>query len=74
MDKMRAARKKWVRPLAELPLWRATDWVDMAGKRQLRATLAAMESCTSLNCWYGEYEAARLLQPRVIARLRSNTQ
>lgn len=71
---MRANRKKWVRPLAEMPLWQAVNWIESAPQRQLKAAIRAMESCTSTNCWWGEYQTAQIMLPRARKFLRPNTQ
>lgn len=71
--KMRRARKKWLLPLTEMPVWQALNWIDNAGQRQLRAAVIAMESCSQTNCWWAEAHTAELLLPRARARLRPNT-
>ena len=67
--RMRAARKRWLLPLAEMPVWQALNWIDNAGTRQLRAAVRAMESCTETNCWWALRYTADLLLPRAKARL-----
>lgn len=59
----RRRRKKWLRPLATIPVYEAYDRLMGMNKRQLKLTIEAMESCTTTNCWWGDYQAARILLP-----------
>lgn len=69
MDYAQRRRKKVLRPLAEMPAWKAVDLIGRMGPRQLKALRLAMESCTNTNCWYGEYGFSQALLPFV--RLRA---
>lgn len=72
--KTRALRKKWLLPLAEMPVWQAINWVENAKQRQLKCAVAAMESCTQTNCWFGLYGTAQLLLPHARKLVRPNAE
>lgn len=70
--RVRRQIKKWVRPLAEMPMWQAVDWVHESKPRALRSAIAAMEMCTQTNCWWGDYNSAKALLPLARERLQAN--
>ncbi len=69
----RRRRAKFVRPLAEMPTWQAVGCCENMDRRELLATRRAMESCTTNNCWYGEWDTARALLPIVRQFLKQKT-
>lgn len=65
MDYNARRRKRILRPLVEMPAWKAVDLIKGMQHRQMAALLRAMESCTKTNCWYGEYGFSQALLPFV---------
>lgn len=51
-------RKKHLRPLCDMPVWHIVGHIESLNLNQLRALKRAMDSCTTTNCWWGEYDIA----------------
>jgi len=48
----RLRRKRLLYPLARKPFCEIENEIQSMSRRQLRALIAAMDSCTSTNCWW----------------------
>ncbi len=76
-SRQRAARKKYLRPLVEMPLYRAITHIEMLPLAKLKALNRAMESCTNTNCWWAEMEGTRhylaLVESWIAHRSRKKT-
>lgn len=70
VNRWRRRRKKWLRPIAEMRFVDAFYYIDSAKKRELEAILFAMNTVTTTNCWWVEYEITCLLRPRIQSRLQ----
>ena len=72
MQAQRRRVKRFVRPLAKMPTWKAYEWIADAKPRTLAAALRAMQSCTETNCWFGDYRTAQVLLPVVMRHMPPN--
>lgn len=64
-EKQAKKRAKWVLPLAKMPVYEAIDWIERASPSEIRSAIAAMESCSATNCWWGEFATANVLMPYI---------
>lgn len=71
---LRRARKKHLRPLAEMRFCDIENHIESLTLSQLRALDRAMESCTSTNCWWAEMRIAGFYRSRVVYRIHAKEQ
>ena len=69
MDKVEVCRKKHLRPLTKLRVDEIIVHIETLKKNSAIALMAAMQSASTTNCGWVEYDIAKRFRPDVVRRL-----